>query len=142
MSKVGTALVFLLCLLGTGCSESGPNPRNSAPANSDQAQLAVDFAQALANEDFLQAEVMLAPELELSSEQLKKQYQEMIGYGDGPADEVELQETLDDWALKKDDDILWAYVTLAGPEFLEGISVVISGDPYNPKIREIEWGRP
>lgn len=77
-----------------------------------------------------------------NADYLKKQYDQMIEYGYGPATDVEVVETMDDWPDRKSDDIGWAYVAISGDGFNEAVSVVVTKKKNVYKIRDIEWGRP
>ena len=39
-------------------------------------------------------------------------------------------------------DLAWVYVAITGAEFNEAITVVVTDENGEGRIREIEWGRP
>jgi len=114
------------------------------PKETPQGQRALKFANALVSGDFGHASEMLSASLrqEYAGSQLRDEYEEMIEYGDGPPDLVEVMNVLEDWPAKEPDDVGWAYVAIAGPGYSEGISVVVNREGEEELIREIEWGRP
>lgn len=75
---------------------------------------------------------------------LREQFEEMISYAETPADYIEVMELSDmqDFASKQANDIAWVYVAICGDDFSEAVSMVYSNSEGEPKIRELEWGRP
>ncbi len=108
------------------------------------AELALAFAQALVAEDYDAAQAMLADELRatLDARTLGARYQDLIGEGDGPPIDVSVVSTLTQWPEREADDLGWAYVGIAGDDYVEGITVVVARQGATAKIRAIEWGRP
>ena len=105
-------------------------------------QLAEQFAQALADQDFEQAATFIAEgsQSNYSVTKLQQTYLAMIDYGDSSTVyQVEALECLDDWPTKQSTDMVWIYVSIEGDGFGEAVAVVITQDQ---KIRDIEWGRP
>ena len=102
-------------------------------------RIAADFADALSKEDFEKANSYV---LESNAESLKKNYLEMIEYGDGPVTDIELMGVMEDWPAKQVQDLGWAYVSMCGAEFSEAVTVIVSDTVAGQKITNIEWGRP
>jgi hypothetical protein len=113
-------------------------------AESQQGNVALAFAKALANNTFREAHEMLTEALQktLSEGGLKQEYLEMIEYGDGEPDFVDVMEVLNDWPGKQHGDVGWAYAAISGPGFSEAVAVVVSQEHGSMRIRAIEWGRP
>ena len=107
-------------------------------------KIAYEFAKALMNSRFELAHSMLgkAYSLTWSADWLKKQYDEMVSYGDSPAQEIALETSMTDWPDKQEKDIGWAYVSIIGDGFCEAVTVTSYNDNGDIKIRDIEWGRP
>jgi len=113
----------------------------------DLAKLALKFAGDLKNERFESAHAQLtqANRLMWSSSSLQKQYEEMISYGDGPTLHlnVEVTDDMKDWlSEKRKEDLGWVYVSMRGEDFSEAVALIFTEENGEPKIREIEWGRP
>ena len=105
-------------------------------------QFAQQFAQALADQDFIQAATYVAKNAQgqYSAEKLQQAYLSMIDYGDSSTVyDVEALEYLDEWPDKQSTDLAWIYVAIEGDGFGEAVAVIITQDQ---KIRDIEWGRP
>lgn len=117
-----------------------PTPGTPAPF----AELALAFAQALVAEDYDAAQTMLADELRstLDAQALGARYQALIDGGDGPPIDVSVVSTLVQWPERETDDLGWAYVGIAGEDYVEGITVVVARQGRAAKIRSIKWGGP
>jgi len=85
-------------------------------------KLAVEFAEALASNNFGLAKELLSSEC---NDDLVYELDEMISYGSSPVTEVELMNSMEDWPSKQATDIGWAYVALCG----EGLTSHLSRTP-------------
>lgn len=114
------------------------------PEPPPQSEPALRFAKALAAGRYDLAHGMLSSSLqaEQSAQALGARHHQMIDYGGGPPDELKVLETLDAWATRQPGDIGWAYVSVGGDGWAEGITVVLADQAGKPVIRSIEWGRP
>lgn len=112
--------------------------------NSEYGKVAFQFASAITNDSFSEAYGLLSEEQqnEQSPELLKEQFEQMIEYGQGPVRHIELISEMTEWPAKEAHDVGWAYVAIVGDEFSEAVSVVVSKENNEYKIRKIEWGRP
>ncbi len=111
------------------------------PADTPYGRFALGFAEALVSGEFSVARSMLSRELSesVSASDLQTAYQEMIEYGDGPPDEIEVMNVLSEWPEKLPTDLGWAYVAIGGPGYAEAVAVVVTREG---KVRKIEWRRP
>ena len=123
-----------------------------------QSKICFEFAQLVCADKFNEAYLMLSNELmaKVTPEHLRESYVNMIHYipeeeriVDDPnfilPTDVNLciQNTLDDYMNKKENDIGWAYCSINGDEFSEAVSVIVEKNTAGKLvIREIEWGRP
>jgi len=110
-------------------------------------EVAVAFASALVEGDFVRAHGLLAPNLkqELSPEALREQLFDMFrDYSEGPpkAAHFDDQFSHEDWPAKQPGDRGWAYVGIHGDDFMEAVSVTVTDVEGALLIREVEWGRP
>lgn len=111
------------------------------------AQIAVDFASALVNGDWVGANALLAPTLrdELSPTALRDQFFRMFrDYTDGVPTRIHFDEqfTMEEWPEKHADDVGWAYVSICGKNFVEAVAVIVTKQGGVLLIRSVEWGRP
>jgi hypothetical protein len=110
-------------------------------------ETALAFASALVASDFRRAHALLTPELrtELSPDLLRQKFQEMLAaYTDGELTGLRFDEqtSMTDWPAKESGDLGWAYVSISGETFSEGVAVVVADVDGAPLIRNLEWGRP
>ncbi len=109
--------------------------------------LAIEFANALVNGDYEQAHAMLSPEAQgrISARDLENEYLAMVNiFGTGKSARVvfDPQFTMRNWPGKLPGDRGWVYVSIAGDDFVEAVSVIVTEIQGEYRIREIEWGRP
>jgi hypothetical protein len=110
-------------------------------------EVAVAFAAALVARDFSRAREMLTPPLraELSEVDLEDRLTLMYrGYADGPPLRSQFvpEGSLEAWPQQQPGDLGWAYASVEGDDFNEGVYVLVSDVEGVPLIREITWGRP
>jgi hypothetical protein len=114
------------------------------PRDTPQGTVALAFARALADGEHAVARGMLSRTLraELTERAVQAEFEEMIDYGAGPADFVDVMNVLDDWPGRRAEDIGWAYCAIAGNGYSEAVAVIVAWENDQHVIREIEWGRP
>jgi len=104
------------------------------------------FVKALLAADYALAHSYLSPQAQAdcSPADLAEHYSTMIEYGSGPAqlDGHVHYEDMADWATRQNGDIGWVYISISGEDFLEAVTVIVCDEQGQPKIRQIEWGRP
>ena len=110
-------------------------------------EVAIAFASALVRGDFVGAHALLAPRArgDLPPEVLRERFFGMFrSYTDREPSSVFCDEqfALDDWPAKQPGDAGWAYVSINGENFVEGVAVTVSTSEGSLLIREVEWGRP
>lgn len=110
-----------------------------SPAETEHGKVALKFARALVTGDIEAANCLVSSAVK---DDLEAEYNEMTEYGDGPVTFIEVMNEMENWPDKRESDIGWAYVALAGEGFSEAVAVVVSNVDGNNKITEIEWGRP
>ena len=145
-------LCLTLLIVCARCNRSPPSAQGPAQlavspitdTNSPRGTAALAFAHALTDGDFAAAHNQLSASLKssLSAEKLEKNYEEMIGVYDSPPSLVDLTTTMDVWPGKQENDIGWAYVTIAGKDWAEAVTVVIASENGSLVVRSLEWGRP
>lgn len=111
---------------------------------SPQGRVALSFARALVDKQYGKAWQMLTRTLrdELSVDSLRSNYQEMVDYGQGLARMIDVTYIMDNWPGRQDRDIGWAYVSIAGDDFSEAVTVIVCEEDGEARIRSLEWGRP
>ena len=112
--------------------------------NTPHAERATAFAQALVDGRFEDAHSMLTDDLKdrVPVERLQAAYEGLVEYGTGPVQVDDQLTTMEEWPDKRTNDVGWAYISISGTDFVEAVTVVVSREGDELKIRNIEWGRP
>jgi len=109
-------------------------------------KVAEQFGKLIGNADYVAAHSLLTKEAQAvySPENFKESVVGMTTYGPGPIQEVEVMEEfiLEDWPDKQNGDIAIVYISLAGAEFNEAVTVTLVHEAGGVRIRHLEWGRP
>lgn len=121
-----------------------------ADAEPDLAALiAQTFAELLVDGDFRAARSMLAKDLKhLEAADLEREYREMIGQygeeGDALPDDLEVCVMSSETGMPEMEvaDLGWVYVAINGDGFSEAVTVTVTREQGEMKIRTLEWGRP
>jgi hypothetical protein len=111
------------------------------------AEVAVAFASALVDGDFVRAHQLLTPEVqrELTQEALRENLYAMFrGYSESEPTTIHFDENfqMENWPDKRPGDVGWAYVGILGDDFVEAVTVIVADVEGKLLIRDIEWGRP
>ena len=109
------------------------------PLETEHGRIALEFAKTLVSGDYSSAYSFVELKEKMN---LENEFNEMIEYGEGPVNHIEVMNEMDSWPTKNENDIGWAYVAIAGEGFSEAVAVVISNINGATKITSIEWGRP
>lgn len=106
-------------------------------------QTAVEFARALLARDYASAHAMLTPayQLVLPSDELRASFEDIVppDWADGT---VEHGQTMTEWPGKQPQDMAWVYVVIGGDVYSEAVTVVVSDQAGQPRVRDVEFGRP
>lgn len=105
-------------------------------------ETALRFARHIVNGEFDRAREMLVPSMSSDEKSLQTEYHAMLELYDEAPESVAVVNVLDDWPGKQKDDIGWAYVSISGSDWSEGVAVVVSVQDSAPQISEVVWGRP
>ena len=111
---------------------------------SDYRQVARQFGESLAARDYRSAYELTAKEYrdQTTVEQFQTAFETIVPPGWGPIGPVEVGQTMLTWPGKRPSDLGWAYVSIGGDVYSEAVTVVVSSEQGEAKIREVEFGRP
>jgi hypothetical protein len=111
---------------------------------SDYRQIALQFAQSLVAREYLKAYEMTAREYRQRAtvEQLRSAFETIVPTDWGAIGPIEVGQTMATWPGKQPDDLGWAYVSIEGDVYSEAVIVIVTSEQGEPKIREVEFGRP
>ena len=106
--------------------------------------IAEQFGNSLAKGDFEGAHQLLTGDAKekYSQASLKVSLVHMICYENALIQHVKVEETLEHWPAREENDVAWAYVGLSGDTFVEAVALILCNTPAGIRIRAIEWGRP
>ena len=109
-------------------------------------RVAEQFGRSIAQGDYAAAHSLLTEGARAvhSQDAIKQAVEEMIAIGDGPITDVALVSEciLEDWPDKQESDVGYVYVALTGDGFCEAVTVTLTREADEIRIRELEWGRP
>lgn len=108
---------------------------------------ALAFAEALVAGDFEHAFTMVGPDIDgvRSPEALRDRFYAMFrGYASGEPTRAVLDPefSLHEWPARAEGGVGWAYVSIEGEGFVEGVALTIASEGDRLLVCDIEWGRP
>ena len=116
----------------------------SSGNTSDYRKVALAFTKLLALRDYLPAYTMTSQEYrnKATMEQMQASFETIVPTDWGGIENIEVGHTMTTWPGKKSSDLGWVYVSIGGNVYCEAVTVVVSSDNCEAKIREVEFGRP
>ena len=111
-------------------------------------KLALQFANALASRKYAVAYALTSSEFKKKNSlaEMQKSCESMLSIY--PTQEIthveifELEEAMTDWRGKQPEDVGWVYVSVGNENVVEAVTVVVTKEDEQLKIREVEFGRP
>ena len=105
---------------------------------------AVLFTRLLAARSYGNAYAMTSQEYRaaVTLEQMREGFETFVPPDWGGAEPIEAVQTMDTWPTKRDSDLLWVYVSIGGDVYSEALAAVLTSEGGDPKVREVEFGRP
>jgi len=112
--------------------------------SSDYRQIALEFAKALASREYTKAYAMtsLGYRQKTTVDQLRTGFETIVPTDWGATGPIEVGQTMATWPGKQPADLGWAYVSIGGNLYSEAVTVVVTSENGEAKIREVEFGRP
>jgi len=136
------SVIFIVAAIASvGCSREEP----TMPAGStDYKQTALEFARSLAAREYPKAYAMMSQGYRQKStvDELRMGFEAIVPTDGGAIGPIEVGQTMTGWPGKQPADVGWAYVSIGGALYSEGIVVVVTSENGAAKIREVEFGRP
>jgi hypothetical protein len=113
---------------------------------SPHVQLAHKLGDLIAKEDYAAAHRMLTRQAQIAwpVQEMKRRSDSMRSYSPGPFTDMQVMEEfmLEDWPAMQDGDVASIYISLSGDNFCEAVSVIVTQEDGDLRIRDLEWGRP
>lgn len=107
-------------------------------------QIAREFTKLLAAREYPKAYAMTSQEYRkrTTAEQLRTAFETIVPTDWGPMGPIQVGQTMTSWPSKRPEDLGWAYVSIGGDVYSEAITVVVTSESGEARIREVEFGRP
>ena len=135
-------VIFIVAAIASvGCSREEP----TMPAGStDYKQTALEFARSLAAREYPKAYAMMSQGYRQKStvDELRMGFEAIVPTDWGAIGPIAVGQTMTSWPGKQPADVGWAYVSIGGAVYSEGLVVVVTSENGAAKIREVEFGRP
>ncbi len=111
---------------------------------SDYRQTALQFAESLAAREYPNAYAMTSQEYRkrTTAEQLRTSFETIVPADWGPIGPIQVGQTTTSWPGKRPGDLGLVYVSIGGDVYSEAITVVVTVESGEQRIREVEFGRP
>ena len=111
---------------------------------SDYHQIALEFTKSLAAREYVKAYAMTSRGYQKTTtvEQLRTAFEALVPTDSGPIGPIELGQPMTTWPGKQSSDLGWAYVSIGGDVYSEAITVVVTSENGEGKVRDVEFGRP
>jgi hypothetical protein len=134
--------LFVAAMAFAACSKE--EPKMSSGNTSDYQQVALEFAKSLAAREYPKAFAMTSQEYRKRNtvDQLQAGFEAIVPTDWGAMGPIEVGQTMTNWSGKQPSDLAWAYVSIGGNVYSEAVTVVVTSESGQPKIRQVEFGRP
>jgi len=110
----------------------------------DCKEVALAFTKALAARDYDAAYALTSRAYRngTSPKALADAFEMIVPIDWGTVGPIEVGETLEDWPGREPSDAGWAYVSVGGDVYSEAVTVVVTREEGELRVRAAEFGRP
>jgi hypothetical protein len=110
----------------------------------DYKRVALAFTEALAARDYSAAYALTSRTYRDSTsvKALQDAFEGIVPTDWGTVGPIEIGLTMEDWPGKESSDVGWAYVSVGGDVYSEAVTVVVTREEKELKVRTVELGRP
>jgi hypothetical protein len=135
------AALSIVLALGYGCSNGD---QMSGGGAADYKKVALDFTNALAARNYGAAYALTSKEYRDATtvEAMQAAFEMTVPTDWKTVGPVEVGQAMEDWPGKKPSDAGWVYVSVGGDVYSEAVTVVVTREGSELKIRTVEFGRP
>jgi hypothetical protein len=136
-----SVILIVAAIASVGCSREEPT---TPSGGTDYKHIALEFTRSLAAREYPKAYAMMAQGYRQKStlDELRMGFEAIVPTDWGAIGPIEVGQTMTRWPGKQPADVGWAYVSIGGAVYSEGIVVVVTSENGAAKIREVEFGRP
>ena len=113
-------------------------------AAGDPTQVALAFTKALADRDYDAAYAMTSRAYRdgTSLEAMADAFESIVPTDWGAVGPIDAGITMDDWPGREPSDAGWVYVSVGGDAYSEAVTVVVTREDGELRVRTVEFGRP
>jgi hypothetical protein len=146
LSQSGTFWItaILVVSLFSGCSGGELPVANTS--GFDYREVALQFTKALTERDYDRAYAMTSQDYQrrTSVKQLRTAFEAIVPTDWGAIGPVTVVRTMTQWQspAKQPSDLGWVYVSIGGDVYSEAVIAIVTLENRQPKVREVEFGRP
>lgn len=110
----------------------------------DYKRVGLAFAKALAIRDYDVAYALTSAKYRDSTSlnALQAAFESIVPVDWKTIGPIEVGETMEDWPGRELSDVGWAYISVGGDAYSEAITVVVTLEAGELKVRTVEFGRP
>lgn len=133
---------ILIAILATACSKDGT--RTSGKDEAQYHEVALAFTKALAARDYPAAYALTGREYQnhTSLQAMQAAFERVVPRDWKTVGPIQVTETMPDWPGKTAVDVGWAYVTIGGDVYSEGVTVTVARAVDGLRVRTVAFGRP
>ena len=134
-------IFFVFMFVFFGCSKK--EDKATAEAKQNWEQFSLQFAENLANRKYSEAYQMTTGGYQnrISLDKFRQEFEAIIHLDWGDIKPIEISGTMKRWPRKKSSDVVWVYISLGGEDHSEAVTIIITLENKNLKIRQVEFGR-
>jgi hypothetical protein len=110
----------------------------------DYRHVALAFTKALAARDYGGAYALTSRAYRdgTSLKAMAEAFETIVPGDWGPVSAIDVGHTMDDWPGREPSDAGWAYVSVGGDVYSEAVTVVVTREGDELRVRSVEFGRP
>jgi hypothetical protein len=110
----------------------------------DYKQVALAFTKALAARDYDAAYALTSRAYRdgTSQKAMADAFETIVPLDWESVDPVEVGHTMEDWPGRESSDAGWVYVSVGGDVYSEAVTVVVTREAGELRVRAVEFGRP
>ena len=116
----------------------------SEPGSGDYKHVALAFTKALAARDYAAAYALTSRKYResTSSKDMQAAFEAIVPTDWGTMGPIEVGQTMEVWPGRESSDAGWAYVSVGGDVYSEAVTVVVTLEQGELRVRTVEFGRP
>jgi hypothetical protein len=116
----------------------------SGGSDGDYKRVGLAFVEALATRDYDVAYALTSRDYRDSTslKALQAAFESIVPVDWNTAGPIEVGQTMEDWPGREPSDVGWAYVSVGGDEYSEAVTVVVTLEEGELRVRTVEFGRP